>query len=255
MGKVLFSNWKTIVNSIDESGVNCSRFAYKPKNQVFYGVFDESATLRAFKITAIIYGAYGFIQAFRLKIAGLDEEMWVDAPYLYLYQSKEDYLMSRTCNYMVAMEADENGAGYDYISNVIAKHFPYLDIRYNNNCMKMYRWGWINNKPMATTPKYCIVYDVATDDYTLRYMCDPSELVRFAYYTMEDAIKDNELDVCEFGDENDGENYEVTIEVIKSVTTSVKAKDSDSVLQSAKTAFDGVDNYKVYINGKLAYQK
>lgn len=51
-----------------------------------------------------------------------------------------------------------------------------------------------------------------------------------------------------------GENeFDVTIEVINTINTTIKAKDKATAVESAKTLFNGKE-FKVFVNGELEYE-
>lgn len=49
------------------------------------------------------------------------------------------------------------------------------------------------------------------------------------------------------------EEFNVTIEIINTINTTIKAKDKASAVESAKTLFNGKE-YKVFVNGELEYE-
>lgn len=49
------------------------------------------------------------------------------------------------------------------------------------------------------------------------------------------------------------EEFDVTIEIINTINTTIKAKDKTSAVKYAKTLFNGKE-YKVFVNGELEYE-
>ena len=244
-----FTTWSKNTTPMTCFSTNAT-YAYKPKKDVFYGVFLEYGNkLRAFKVVSIIYGHYGSI-TYGLKVAGINEIVYVESCYLYFYKSKEDYVNNvNYCNGMGAIEYNRiQGAnvGYDMLERVIANRYPYLNLRSFGGNWMILKWGWRDNEPKADKLSFVVKYDVATDTYEL-IPCGNrlNFLTDYPYNSREEAIEDNELDVCEFEeDEQKEECYEVKVEVHTTMVVTAKSRD-DAEKKANKILNDTKVEYKM----------
>lgn len=214
----------------------------KPKKKVYIVLEgDETKALRAMKVLKVYYGSRGNYW-FLVNIAGIGI-CFVNNANGY-YDSKEDFLKN---NFTPIW--DKSVAPINALNAVMDFGSPIEQKTFSDDDFFIRKWAWKDNHAVYTESKFAIVYDVALDSTSVIGI-DPKEYI---YRTEKDAIDANEVAVCEFEDEGE-KNYEVMIEVIKTVTTSVKAKSAESVLENAKTAFSNVESYKVFIDGELAYE-
>ena len=215
---------------------------YRPKKKV-YAVLedDETCTLRAMKVLKVYYSPSFML--FYVDIAGYGRTYTTD---YYCFDSKEDYLANK-----YSYIWDKDAPLLNMVNAVTDFGYPVIDNRLPSETRFYIRkWGWEKNHSTYVESKFVVAYDVEMNKTSVIDIDDP----RFPYRTEADAIKANEVAVCEFEDEDGQKEFDVMVEVIKSVSTSVKAKDAKSVLETAKTAFGGVENFKVFINGELSYE-
>lgn len=214
----------------------------KPKKKV-YIVIDEdnTKTLRAMKVLKAYYGHYDHV-VFYVDIAGYGRTYIADDRGF--YNSKEDFANNNPTDIwdtnsptINALAVAQDIHGYPIVNGMDGNYFI------------VRKWAWKENHAFYTESKFAITYDVVLGNVDVI----SSDKEEYRYRTKEDAINSNTVSVCEFEDEDDN-TYDVRIEVIKTVTTSVHATSAESVLKTAKTAFEGVENYKVFINGELSYE-
>lgn len=214
---------------------------HRPKKKVYVVLEgDETCTLRAMKVLKVYYGPS--FNLFYVDIAGYGRTYTRD---YHAFDSKEDYLANKYSHIW-----DKDAPLINVLNAVMDFGYPIMDKCFNETRFFIRKWGWEKNHAHYKESKFVVAYDVEMNKTSVIDIDDP----RFPYRTEDDAIKANEVAVCDFDDEDGQKEFDVTVEVIKSVSTSVKAKDAKSVLETAKTAFDGVENFKVFINGELSYE-
>ena len=215
----------------------------KPKKKVYIVIDgDNTKTLRAMKVLKAYYGHYGHV-IFHVDIAGYGRTYIADD--MGFYDSKEDFandnptdIWDANSPILNAMAVAQDMHGYPIVNGVDGNYFI------------VRKWAWRGNCALYTESKFAITYDVVLGNVGII----SSDKGEYRYRTKEEAINSNTLSVCEFEDEDD-KTYDVRIEVIKTVTTSVHATSAESVLKTAKTAFGGVENFKVFIDGELLYER
>jgi hypothetical protein len=221
-----------------------------PTKKTLYAVFDgHGDTLRAFRILDAYYGRF---TAFHIQIAGVGKA-YIFSDYLHPYESKEDYLNNKLTNAYArdgeydCNEFDVEDMLYGYCS---------LTKEYVFNCMKARPiiYAWIGNKVKRGSCLVTIKYFVMQNDFDVSCRVIEKGFDGVGYYiTEEDCIADNEVDVCDF-DEPSQREYEVEVEVIKTIKTRVRSTSVESVVKNAKVAFDKVENFKVFVDGELQYE-
>lgn len=213
----------------------------RPKKKVYVVLEDdETRTLRAMKVLKVYYGPS--FQLFYVDIAGYGRTYTRS---YYAFDSKEDYLANK-----YSYIWDKDAPLLNVLNAVRDFGYPVVDNVFTESRFYIRKWGWNKNHTCHLESKFVVAYDTEMNKTSVIDIDDS----HFPYRTEADAIKANEVAVCEFDDEDGQKEFDVTVEVIKSVSTSVKAKDAESVLETAKTAFDGVENFKVFINGELSYE-
>lgn len=219
-----------------------------PTKDKFYAVFEDyGTTLRACRIVSVLYGSCFGETFLQLEVAGIGRG-YVAADSKF-YHNADDFLANRR----IVPLSIENGKFYieDEVNGIV-------ETRLNTYCpidrYEFYRYAWQNNR---VTDFQCYVkaeYFVA-EDY-LEVDCEPISYESWkdykSYLSKDECLYDNKVDVADF-DDTESKSYDVTIEVIKTITTTIKATSKESVVKAARTAFEGKD-IKVFINGEVEYE-
>ena len=220
-----------------------------PTKKTLYGVFDGYGdALRAFRILAVRYNdaSSAINAALYVNVAGVGK-MWISEN-AYFYASKEDYLNGERTDFRARNGEYENPTFS--IVDALEGQCTIADYCRGNCDARVF--VWMNNSVRESIARVGITYYVAQD-------CLDVELYPIGvqglqiYATKEECLEDNALEVCEFEDENGQKEFEVEIEVIKSIKTTIKARSADSAVKAAQTAFEG-KNIKVFVNGELEYE-
>lgn len=222
-----------------------------PTKKTLYGVFDGYGdALRAFRILAVRYNDASSVlnAALYVNVAGVGK-MWVSENASF-YASKEDYLNGERINFTARNGEYENPT----FSIVDALEGQCTIADYCRGHCDARVYAWKDNSVYESIAKVGITYYVAEDclDVDLYPISQNVEGLQI-YATREECLADNELAVCEFEDEYGQKEFEVEVEVIKSIKTTIKAKSADSAVKAAQTAFEG-KNIKVFVNGELEYE-
>lgn len=220
---------------------------YLPANEKFYAVFEEyGSTLRACRIISVLYGDGPTTTFLQVEVAGLGKG-YVGA-YHNFYRNSEDFLANK-----VFYLFGRNGMFYleDHVGHCVDA------VTYKHPTGERYHWrryGWLNNRNTEIECYIRAEYFVATDTIVTNYEYISYESWKDhkTYRTKEECLADNKVDVADFDDVEE-KSYDVTIEVIKTITTTIKATSKESVVESAKTAFEG-KSIKVFINGEVEYE-
>jgi hypothetical protein len=219
-----------------------------PTREKFYAVFEDyGSTLRACRIISVLYGDGLTTTYLQVEVAGLGRG-YVCA-YHSFYRNSEDFLAHKEFFPL----SERNGTFYleDHVDNCVDA------VPYEHPAATLYHWrryGWLNNRDTEVECYIRAKYFVATNtiETEYEYVSYQSWKDRKTYRTKEECLADNKVDVADF-DDIEEKSYNVTIEVIKTITTTIKATSKESVVNSARTAFEG-KSIKVFINGEVEYE-
>ena len=206
----------------------------KPSYTKVYAVFDtydeesgnDDYTLRAVKILGVLYTETTYNCLLKVKVAGLGEG-WITFKNAYLYASKEDYMNNKT----ISTNEMFNGEEFNYLNAIedLARKGQ-CELNRDEKSVWIYRYAWENNAPKATIPVFFVEYNAITDNFVV--YIDPVRGKNFPYGTKAMAIADNEVDVCDFDDDD-----------VKPTTYNLDVTISATIKVSAKNLSDA--NYKV----------
>lgn len=222
-----------------------SNYVWKLNVKKFYTKFNDEDTLRAVRIIKVIYPRMLYVE-----VAGIGFG-YVDINQFSWYRSIDHYKRGENLGrdfFKTTEDAHFNPTDAARRSGIVSVE---QDCERFNNTYIFYRWCWQGNKAEKRRVSYCITYDVATDEFS--FEVNPLHLKELPYATKGDAYAANEVSVIDFDDCTDTKQYDMTIEVINEINVSVKADSVESALKFAKDSL-GNTNYKVYLNGEIAYE-
>ena len=236
------------VCSIDHFGKD-ETFAL-PTKKTLYGVFEHYGdTLRAFRILRVLYGE--ITSALFVEVAGVGK-MYILTENLWCYESKADYLNYKR-THIWAREGEYERDDFSIADTL----YGYCDIKrmgYGEKPFHPIVYAWIGNKVEYSYCRVHFCYFVREGYVDVVYKPISIPFLKAKHYiSEEDCINDNGLDVCDF-DEPSQKEYDVEIEVIKTIKTRVRSTNVESVVRNAKVAFDKVENFKVFVDGELQYE-
>ena len=222
---------------------------YLPFTGTFYAVFDDyGTTLRACRILSVLYGETIGETFLQVKVAGVGKG-YVAANARF-FRNSDDFLAGKR----FAPLSEENGVFF--IEDHIMRD---VDVRLNTCApvyrFHFYRYAWDDNKVAEVGCYVKAEYFVAGNYLNIDF--EPISYLSWegkkTYLSKSDCIRDNKVDVADFDDDNESKTYDVTIEVIKTVTTTIKATSKESVVKAARTLF-GDKDIKVSIDGEVEYE-
>lgn len=221
-----------------------------PTNKTLFGVFGDDPTLRAFRIEKFIFtldgimksacGEWGF--AF-VNIAGVGRKWITIGREDFIYTSVEEYRRYNGCRLLTEQVFD----GRTATINQLAKGRLGFRLYDRDTRAESVSYGWVNNRLSYCSAEMCVSYDTFTD-----HLCiEVNKKDGYPYASAAQCVAENDVKVVTFDDAEQKE-YEVEIEVIKTITTTIKCSSKESAVNAAKTAFEGKE-IKVYVNHELEY--
>lgn len=229
---------------------NINQVFRMPTSNTLFGVFGEDPTLRAFRIEKFIFtidgirkgacGEWGF--AF-VNIAGVGCKWISIGREDFIYTSVEEYRRYNGCRLLTEQVFD----GRTATINQLAKGLLGFRLYDCDSRAEFVSYGWVNNRLSYATAEMCVSYDTFSD-----YICvEDIKKDGYPYYNAAQCVAENDVKVVTF-DDAEQQEYEVEIEVIKTITTTIKCSSKESAVNAAKTAFEGKE-IKVYVNHELEY--
>ena len=221
-----------------------------PTNKTLLGVFGDDPTLRAFGIEKFIFTLSGIAKDVNstwgyayVNIAGAGRKWVAIRTNEYIYESVDEYRRYNGLPINAAWLFSGNPATINQLANGRVGIYLYDD----DNRVQFVSHGWVDNRLDYQLASIIISYDAFSG-----HICvEVDKKDGYPYASAAQCMAENEVKVVTFEDEGQQE-YEVEIEVIKTITTTIKCSSKESAVNAAKTAFDGKE-IKVYINHELEY--
>ena len=222
-----------------------------PTEKTIFGLFGEDSTLRAFRIekfiftvSGIVKGAYDSWGYAYVNVAGLGR-MWIAVERSsYIYGSVDEY---RRYNGL-PINAEWLFNGKAVTLNQLAKGRLGIRLYEGDRRAEFVSYGWVNNRLDYGGASMRITYYAYCDSIIV----EDTKKDGYPYYNAAQCVAENDVNVVTFEDEGQRE-YEVEIEVIKTITTTIKCGSKESAVNAAKTAFEG-KTIKVFVNGEIEYE-
>lgn len=221
-----------------------------PTDKTIFGVFGDDTTLRAFRIEKFIFTLSGIVKGVNsawgyayVNIAGVGRKWIAIRTNEYIYESVDEY---RRYNGL-PLNAAWLFSGNPATINQLAKGRVGIYLYDDDNRVQFVSYGWVDNRLDYQLASIIISYDVFSG-----HICvEVDKKDGYPYANAAQCMAENEVKVVTFDDAEQKE-YEVEIEVIKTITTTIKCSSKESAVNAAKTAFEGKE-IKVYVNHELEY--
>lgn len=222
-----------------------------PTEKTLFGLFGEDSTLRAFRIERFIFTVSGIVRgAFDswgyayVNVAGLGRKWIAIERCSYIYGSVDEY--RRLNGNPMLSGFIFNGKAVTL--NQLAKGRLGIRLYEGDRRAEFVSYGWVNNRLDYGGVSMRITYYAYCDSIIV----EETKKDGYPYYNAAQCVAENDVKAVTFEDECQQE-YEVEIEVIKTITTTIKCSSKESAVNAAKTAFEG-KNIKVFVNGEIEYE-
>jgi uncharacterized protein (UPF0297 family) len=221
-----------------------------PTDKTLFGVFGDDTTLRAFRIERFIFTLSGIAKDVNstwgyayVNIAGAGRKWVAIRTNEYIYESVDEYRRYNGLPINAAWLFSGNPATINQLANGrVGIHLYDDDMR-----AEFVSHGWVDNRLDYQLASIIISYDA----FSGHVCAEVTKKDGYPYASAAQCMAENEVKVVTFEDEGQQE-YEVEIEVIKTITTTIKCSSKESAVNAAKTAFEGKE-IKVYVNHELEY--